>query len=95
MGQKTAVRIKGEAFAVSACLNFKRQLRRRPPRCFVKIPDLAAEIVLKSVSEQDAEHVFTLPQIGSEVISIKVHPVIRIADVGGETAFGYFLPVDP
>ena len=95
MGQKVPVRMKGQGFFAADGAKLDCQLRRRPPRSLVKIPDRTAEIVLKSVSEQDTEHVFSGLQTGGEIIGVEVHPVVGIADVGGEAALGYFPTVDP
>ncbi len=70
----------------------QRQLRRAAVGRLVKLPRIAAGIVLKTIAQPYADHIF--PRLQRKCVLIIIHQVIRVADIRCQPPLGAALPVD-
>ena len=75
------------------CFQFERDAGRSAPGSFIKIPDAAADGVHHPVAEDQSDGVLPCFQNSCKVVFVIVTNVIGIADIGCETSFGEFDPI--
>ena len=76
-------------------LNADSQLGCRAPGSQLKIPDIAAEAVLKAVAQLEAQHRFAGLDFIGQIVNIVVQNIIGCGHVGGQETPGQLFPVEP